>query len=85
MTDNAMLTITVVKETNFTAAEAKARLENYDSEIFRETCYYSHKDQYGVKGHHLLKAPHDHLVDWWLAHYNWNEKEQYWDSIIPFN
>lgn len=49
-----------------------------------ETVYYSHKDQYGTKGHHLLKASKEELVSWWLSHYTWKYEDQRWETIVSF-
>ena len=49
-----------------------------------EMCYYMHKDQYGSKGHHLLKKSVPELVSWIINHYSFNEKDQCWETIIPF-
>jgi hypothetical protein len=50
----------------------------------RETCYYAHKDHYGMKGHHLLSASKGDLVSWWVSLYDFDENKQYWVPKVPF-
>lgn len=61
------------------------KLMHSDIDILREMCYFSYKDQYGTKGQHLLKYTVSQLISWWISHYDWNEKDQVWETIFPFD
>ena len=70
--------------TYLTKDQAVDRLVHIPRDDLIELCYYAHKDQYGVKGRHLLDYSVPDLVSWYIVHYDWNEKGQYWESIQPF-
>ena len=61
------------------------KMMHMDREYLAEICYYAHKDQYGIKGHHLLDKSVPELVSWYITHYTYNEEGQHWDTIIPFD
>jgi hypothetical protein len=59
-------------------------LMHADRKSLAEMCYYMHKDQYGIKDHHLMNKPVPELVSWIITHYTFNEQNQAWETIIPF-
>ena len=61
-------------------AEMLMSLYSSDRDALAETCYYLHKDQYGTKGHHLLRYTLEELVGWLITHYRYDVKEQCWMS-----
>lgn len=67
-----------------TKDEAIDRLMHSSQECLAESCYYMHKDQYGVKGTHLMNKTVPELVSWIIIHYTFNESNQCWETIIPF-
>ena len=68
-----------------TKDQAIDKLVHMNQSNLAELVYYSHKDQYGIKGHHLLNYSVAELVSWWISHYDWDEKNQYWNTLIPFD
>ncbi len=70
--------------TILTKDTAVDRLMHIPQEKLAEMCYYMHKDQHGIKGHHLLEKSVPDLVSWIITHYSFNEKDQSWETIIPF-
>ena len=67
-----------------TKDQAIDKLVHMNQSNLAELVYYSHKDQYGIKGHHLLDKSVPELVSWYITHYTFNETNQYWETIIPF-
>ena len=67
-----------------TKDQAIDKLVHMNQSNLAELVYYSHKDQYGIKGHHLLDNSVPELVSWYISHYTFNETFQYWETIIPF-
>ena len=61
------------------------RLMTYDRSDLYDICCEAYKDQYGVKGRHLSDYTISELVNWWVSHYEWDERRQLWDTKIPFN
>lgn len=70
--------------TILTKDTAVDKLMHIPQENLAELCYYSHKDQYGIKGIHLLDKSVPELVSWYITHYTFNEQYQCWETIIPF-
>lgn len=66
----------------FTKDQAVDRMMHSNVDSLRETCYYAHKDHYGIKGHHMMNYTVAQLVSWWLSHYDWNEERQCWDTTF---
>ena len=71
--------------TTLTKDTAVDKLMHISQVDLAEMCYYMHKDQYNVKGHHFLNNPVPDLVSWIITHYTYNEQEQCWESIVPFD
>jgi hypothetical protein len=69
----------------YTKDQIVDRMMHANVDDLRESCYFAHKDQYGIKGHHLLKYTVAQLVSWWISHYEWDEKGQLWTTITPFD
>jgi hypothetical protein len=53
--------------------------------VLAEQVYYMHKDQYGAKGHHVMKYSVPELVSWILSHYEWNDEHQIWNTKFPLD
>jgi len=67
-----------------TKDQATDKLVHLGQKDLAELVYYSYKDQYGIKGHHLLSKSVPELVSWYITHYTFNEDIQCWETIIPF-
>ena len=67
-----------------TKDQAIDKLVHMNQSNLAELVYYSHKDQYGIKGHSLLNKTVPELVSWYISHYTFNENFQCWETIIPF-
>lgn len=65
---------------------AYAHLESLSHDDLAEWCYYSHKDFYGVKGHHMTGQgwTKQDYIDWIIQHFKWNVENQSWDNAVPF-
>jgi hypothetical protein len=66
------------------ADEAADRLMCMSHDDLREIVWDAYKDQYNVRPRHMSNYTHAELVSWYLSHYDWNEGEQFWQSIVPF-
>lgn len=71
--------------TVLTKDTAVDRLMHIPQEELAEMCYYMHKDQYGVKGYHLMERSVPDLVSWIITHYSYNEHEHLWETKVPFD
>ena len=69
---------------NLTKDQAVDRLMHSDRDSLAERAYYSHKDFYGTKGHHMMNYTKEELVSWILSHFDWNEDQQIWENKVPF-
>ena len=70
---------------NLTKDEAVDRLVHRSHQDLYELCYYSHKDQYNYKGHHMANQSRAELASWYVSHYSFDEVWQCWTSILPLN
>lgn len=66
------------------ADEAVDHLMHLTREDLSEIVWDAYKDQYNVRPRHMSNYTHSELVSWYLSHYEWNEGEQFWQSIVPF-
>lgn len=73
------------RDKHMNASEALARLQSADQNSLFEMCFEAHKDQYNVKGRHMSAYTKQELINWWEAHYYWNEEKQYWASRVDFD
>ncbi|WP_438980277.1 hypothetical protein [Polynucleobacter sp.] len=62
----------------------KMMTEYSQTELF-ELCSESHKDQYGIRGRHMVDYTISELVSWWITHYKWNGLTQIWETRFEFN
>jgi hypothetical protein len=74
----------MTKLPHMTKDQAVDRLMHSDRDSLAESVYYSHKDFYGVKGHHMGNYTKEELVSWLLCHFDWNEEYQHWEKKVPF-
>lgn len=72
-------------QTMLSADEAVDRLMHMSRQSLFDICHDAHKDQYGMRGQHFGSYSKAELVNWYISHYKWDEKDQYWDSKIPFD
>lgn len=70
---------------DMTKDEAVDNLMHSKQASLAETCYELHKDQYGVKGHHLMDKSVPELVSWILTHYEWDASNERWKNKVPFS
>jgi hypothetical protein len=70
---------------DMTKDEAVDSLVHSGQANLAETCYELHKDQYGVKGRHLMDKSVPELVSWILTHYEWNSEKSRWESKEPLD
>ena len=45
----------------------------------------AYKDQYNVRPRHMYNYTVAELASWYLSHYRWDEAEQIWETIVPFD
>ena len=82
--DTARNTRDMTKLPHMTKDQVVDRLMHSDRDSLAESVYYSHKDFYGVKGHHMSSYTKEELVSWLLCHFDWNEEYQHWEKKVPF-
>lgn len=67
----------------YTKDTALDKLVHMPHQDLYELCYHAHKNQYDYKGHHLARYSRAELVNWYISHYDFNEKTQQWYSKLP--
>jgi len=48
-----------------------------------DVCYEAHKDHYGIKGRFMTSWSKTNLINWWLEHYTWDDRNMAWDCEFP--
>lgn len=69
---------------NMNVFEALEVLEAAPVDSLAEWAYESHKDFYGVKGHHMSNWSKGEYLDWIQAHFMWDADDQVWANSVPF-
>lgn len=64
--------------------EAIERLESLPIDSLAEWAYESHKDFYGVKGHHMNGWTKGEYLAWIQSHFMWDFDDQMWANSVPF-
>ena len=54
-------------------------------DVLYQIVYDAYKDQYNVHPCHMYNCTVAELASWYLSHYHWDEKNQCWESKIPFD
>ena len=60
-------------------------MTSFSQEDLYDLCQEAHKDQYGVRGRHMVDYTIPELVSWWITHYSWNGLTQIWESRIALD